>query len=120
PRLHAGPDDPPSPSKPKWLSRRRLTDAIVAGGFQDGQFGYLDPKTGAVVVHRGVCLSEMPPDETAGWGETLLRVTLPDAEDAMSAFAIVRPGQHGREWCIPAGVLNRVGTVAIIGDTDEV
>jgi hypothetical protein len=103
-----------------YRTRRASADAIVAGGFQDGQFGYLDPETQAFVVRCGVCLSEMPLDETAGWGETLLRVTLPDAGDAMAAFAIVRPGQHGREWCIPADVLNRVGRVEIIVDTGEV
>jgi hypothetical protein len=101
-----------------YRTRRAIADAILANGFQDGQFGHLDPETREFVVRCGVCLSETPPAATEGWGETLLRVTLPDAEQAVDRFVIARPGPHGREWCIPADVLNRVGTVAIV-DTGE-
>jgi hypothetical protein len=91
--------------------RTHNTEAILRDGFRDeeGSYGLED------FTLRGVFLSDRPLDGNEGaGGDYLLEVTLPDDCCDLSYYELVEEGKPYREWCIPAEILNRSGTVRLV------
>ena len=64
---------------------------------------------------RGVFLSDRPLDGNEGAsGNHLLEVTLPDDCCDLSYYELVEEGKPYREWCIPAEIIKRHGTVRLV------
>jgi hypothetical protein len=83
---------------------------ILREGFRDeeGSYGMED------FTLRGVFLSDKPLDGNEGaGGNHLLEVILPDDCCDFSYYELVEEGKPYREWCIPAEIINRHGTVQL-------
>jgi hypothetical protein len=80
---------------------------ILRDGFRDSVGYYLTDDQKLV----GVCLSDRPLDSNEGaWGDTLLRVELPDQVD-IAEYECVEDGKPYREWLVPAELINTEGRV---------
>lgn len=94
------------------------TDAaerILGEGFRDGSGTYLM----TTIVLTGVFIADMPVNVNEGAiGDQVLEVVLPDDTD-LDDFELVEEGKPYREWCVPAELINRLGTVRLLAD-DEV
>jgi hypothetical protein len=91
--------------------RTHNVDAVLCDGFRDGEGSYgMEDFT-----LRGVFLSDKPLSihEGAG-GDKLLEVTLPNDCCDFSYYELVEDGKPYREWCIPAEIINRHGTVRFV------
>jgi hypothetical protein len=63
----------------------------------------------------GRVLSDRPLDGNEGaGGDQLLEVLLPDDCRDFSYYELVEEGKPYREWCIPAEIINRSGTVRLV------
>jgi hypothetical protein len=94
-----------------FYHRTYHADAILRGGFRDeeGSYGMED------FTIRGVFLSDKPLDGNEGaGGDKLLEVRLPDECCDFSYYELVEEGKPYREWCIPAEIINRYGTVRLV------
>jgi hypothetical protein len=94
-----------------FYHRTHDADAILRDGFRDEEDSYgMEDFT-----LRGVFLSDKPLSihEGAG-GDDLLKVTLPDGCCDFSYYELVEEGKPYREWCIPAEIINRHGTVRLV------
>jgi hypothetical protein len=77
-----------------------------------------------LVVAGGGCpavfLADAPVDANEGAaGDQVLEVALPDSLD-LGDFELVEEGESYREWCVPAAVINQLGTVRLLTDDDEI
>ena len=95
----------------KLYHRTHNADAILRDGVHDkeGSYGMED------FTLRGVFVSDKPLgiQEGAG-GNKLLEVTLPDDCCDLSYYELVEEGKPYREWCIPAEIINRHGTLRFV------
>jgi hypothetical protein len=90
--------------------RTNSADAILGDGFRDEEDSYLLED----FTLRRVFLSDKPLDLNEGAaGDKLLEVNLPDGCCDFSYYELVEEGKPYREWCIPAEVINRHGTVRL-------
>jgi hypothetical protein len=77
-------------------------EQILRDGFRDGVGSYLTDRNWS-----GVWLSDVPLDINEGAeGDTLLRVKLQMAEQAIADYELVEEGKPYREWLIPARLIN--------------
>jgi hypothetical protein len=94
----------------KFFHRTNAAEAILRDGFRDAEGSYM--LIGLML--RGVFLSDIPLDVNEGAkGTQLLEVTLPIAESEISDYELIE-GKPYREWCLPAKLINRSGTVRLI------
>jgi hypothetical protein len=94
-----------------FYHRTHNADAILPDGFRDKEDSYMLED----FTLRGVFLSDKPLDGNEGaWGDKLLEVTLPDECCDFSYYELVEEGKPYREWCIPAEIIKRHGTVRLV------
>jgi hypothetical protein len=99
----------------RLFHRTDAADAILAGGFRDGEGSYM--LVGLTL--RGVFLSNVPVDVNEGAkGDELLEVLLPDGTD-LSEYELIEEGKPWREWCVPAALLNRMARAAVVPDDQD-
>lgn len=91
-------------------------EAVVSGSVQDatGSYGLLRSTL------TGVFLADVPLDINEGaTGDDVLAVELPDDLDLTDFEIVDRSGMSGyREWCIPATLLNKRGTVRLLTEEE--
>lgn len=81
--------------------RTNAAEAILSGGFRDGEGRYMTDQT-----WRGVWLSDRPLDANEGaWGRYLLEIVIP--EEIVAPFEWVDDEGTYREFLIPAEIVNR-------------
>jgi hypothetical protein len=91
-------------------------EAILRDRFRDEEGSYMLED----FTLRGVFLSDKPLDANEGaGGNHLLEVTLPDDCYDFSYYELVEEGKPYREWCIPAEIINRHGTVRFATPDEE-
>ncbi len=96
----------------RFYHRTPWAEVIIRDGFRDHEGFYM---LGDMML-RGVFLSDVPLDANEGArGDELLEVSLP-AECDISGYEIIEEGKPYREWCLPAELINRRGTVRLIAD----
>ncbi len=87
---------------------------IVRDGFRDGAGSY----GMATLWLEGVFLSDSPVDINEGaTGEDLLEVTVDEA--LLPDYEIVEELKGYREWCVPADLINRHGTIRLLSIAEE-
>ena len=92
-------------------------DSILTHGFRDGGEGEGSYGFSGLTV-QGVFLALAPADVNDGaTGEQVLAVELPDGID-LDAYSIVEEGQPAWEWCVPADVINRHGSVRLLTEDE--
>jgi hypothetical protein len=73
------------------------------------------PTEWKILRSGGVFLSDKPRDGNEGaGGDKLVKVTLPDDCCDFSCYELVEEGKPYREWCIPAEIIKRQGTVRLL------
>ena len=91
-------------------------EAVVSGSVQDatGSYGLLRSTL------TGVFLADVPLDINEGaTGDDVLAVELPDDLDLTDFEIVDRSAMSGyREWCIPATLLNKRGTVRLLTEEE--
>jgi len=98
-----------------FYHRTDAARAILDGGFRDATGSYMFAR----ITLTGVWLADQPLDSNEGAkGNDLLEVTMPDEMD-LSGFEIVGDNAGYREWCVPAALINRHGTVRQVGPAEE-
>lgn len=89
-------------------------EAILREGFRDGTSSYM--LVGMTLT--GVFLASRPVDGNEGAkGEQVIEVTLPDDLD-LSRWAIEEEGLPVWEWCVPAEVVNRHGSLRLLTEAE--
>ena len=69
---------------------------------------------------RGVFLSDKPLDCNEGAiGDQLLEVSLPEDSCDLTYYELVEEEKPYREWCLPAPVINRFGSVRLLSEEEE-
>ena len=87
--------------------RTFASEAILRGGFQDREGGYLIQG-----LHSGVWLSDRPLGINEGAdGDVVLVVEIPETE--VARFEWTEAGMPYREFLVPTAVVNRFGPPAI-------
>jgi hypothetical protein len=89
--------------------------AILRDGFLEGEGGYMF----ANLTLRGVFLANVPVGVNEGAkGEDVLAVTLPDDVD-LGDYELGQEGSTYREWCVPANLINALGSVRLLTSEEE-
>jgi hypothetical protein len=69
---------------------------------------------------RGVFLSDKPLDCNEGAiGDQLLEISLPDDCCDLSYYKLFEEEKPYREWCLPADVIKRFGSVRLLSAEEE-
>lgn len=89
-------------------------EVILRDGFRDGSGSYMF----SGITLTGVFLANRPVDCNEGaTGDQVLEVALPDGLD-LSQWAIEEEGLPVWEWCVPAEVVNRHGSLRLLTEDE--
>jgi hypothetical protein len=99
-----------------FYHRTDAAEAILREGFRDAEGSYMLIGT----TLRGVFVSDKPLDSNEGAiGDQLLKIALPDDCCDLSYYELVEEEKPYREWCLPADVINRFGSVRLLSGEEE-
>jgi hypothetical protein len=98
----------------RFYHRTNAAEAIIRDGFRDDEGSYMLKG----MRLRGVFLSDILLDANDGAeGDQLLEISLQATCD-ISDYEIIEEGKPYREWCVPAGIINRCGEVRLLAKED--
>jgi hypothetical protein len=98
-----------------FYHRTAAAEAILREGFRDAEGSYM--LVGMTL--RGVFVSNVPLDCNEGAkGDQLLEVSLTASCD-ISDYEQIEEGKGHREWCVPAEIINRYGTVRLLSEEPD-
>jgi hypothetical protein len=98
-----------------FYHRTDAAEAILHDGFRDAEGSYMC----VGITLRGVFVSNVPLDCNEGArGDQLLEVSLPASVD-ISDYELIEEGKGHREWCVPAEIINRYGTVRLLSEEPD-
>jgi hypothetical protein len=98
-----------------FYHRTNAAEAILRDGFLDKN-GLCGAQHAGI---EGVFLSDAPLDCNDGAkGDQLLEIALPSLHD-ISDYELIEDGKPYREWCVPAGILNRYARRRLLKQEEE-
>jgi hypothetical protein len=98
-----------------YYHRTNAAEAIIRDGFRDAEGSYMH----VGITLRGVWISDVPLDGNEGAkGDQLFEIKFsPDFD--ISEYELIEEEKPYREWCVPAEVVNRNGSVRLVSKDEE-